>query len=267
MNGQRWVLRGRWVLVTAGVALLAVLGLALAGRPKDAPAPPVQKAAPWDPFVPSPAVSVLPAPSTPAPAATSLATSTSAAPVRTSSSPKAAVLSVSVASVPAAVDLAAEGTRDWLHWGLTSADGLDRKAGGTGEIQDVDGTGKRGRYDNNPELFSWTGGAPTAAAGRTPTGVYSCGVGSTFTLRVPAGPGLRTLHFYAGVWMAQGRLTLGLAGQTADAVLENPEAIRTARFTIRFRAPAADTLRITWTATKVYHPTCGNIDMQAATLS
>jgi hypothetical protein len=35
---------------------------------------------------------------------------------------------------------------------------------------------------------------------------------------------------------------------------------------ISFRAPTAQTLRLTWTTTVDYHASCGNVDIQAATL-
>ncbi|GAA2616815.1 hypothetical protein [Paractinoplanes durhamensis] len=270
MVGHRRALQDRRLLVATGVAVvvavLAGAGLLLGRGSAEEAGPGLQPAAPWEPYVPSPAVSLRPPPA-PESNATSLAHSAPATKTSAAPTPAPAALSLSVDNVPATVDLAAEGTRDWLHWGLTTADSVDRKAGGTGELQDTGGTGTRGRYDNNPELFSWTGGTPAGAATRTPTGVYACTAGSTFTLRVPAGQTPRTLHFYAGVWMAEGRLTVSVAGKKATADLANPQAIKTARFTIRFRAPEAGTLQLTWAATKVYHPTCGNIDMQAATLS
>ncbi|GIM96809.1 hypothetical protein Ato02nite_086020 [Paractinoplanes toevensis] len=263
MDGQRVLVASA---AFAGLALAATVVVVVARRQDEpvASAPPT--AVPWEPFTPSPAVTVLPPDPLPA-SVVSDSPSATVVPSRRPTATATAVLSLAVADVPGTVDLAAEGTRDWVHWGLESAEALDRKSRGTGEIQDDRGTSARGRYDNNPELFGWSGGTPTGAAGRTPTGVYSCGAGSRFTLRVPAGAATRTLRFYAGVWMAEGQMTVSLAGKRATASLENREAIRTGRFTIRFRAPAGNELVVTWTARKVFHPTCGNIDMQAATLS
>jgi hypothetical protein len=175
------------------------------------------------------------------------------------------VVSLTDGPIPAVVDLSAEGTRDWVHWGLTDATSVNRRRGGKG-IEDLGGT-PRGRYDNNPQSYSWTGGSPAATAARTPTGVYSCGQGATITLRAPAGPATRTLHLYAGVWMASGRLTVTVDGVTATRTLENRDAISTRRFEVRYRAAAGSRLTVTWTATAAHHPTCGNIDLQAATLS
>ncbi|MET3422864.1 hypothetical protein BJ973_002076 [Actinoplanes tereljensis] len=264
MDGQRVLVAAA---AFAGLALTATVVVAIARQPDDEVAPVLSTAAPWQPFTPSPAVTVLPPDPLPTSVVADSPATTSPASSSPAPKPAAPILSLTVADVPATVDLAAEGTRDWVHWGLNTAEALDRKSGGTGEIQDDRGTATRGRYDNNPQLFSWTGGTPTAAATRTPTGVYSCGAGSRFTLRIPAAPSTRTLHFYAGVWMAQGQMTVSLAGKQATAGLENQQAIRTGRFTIRFRATTGNDLVVTWTATRVFHPTCGNIDMQAATLS
>jgi hypothetical protein len=192
-----------------------------------------------------------------------------AAPPRTRTSgpakPVTPTVTITAAPVPAVVDLSAEGSLDWVHWGLIDATAFDRRRGATA-IEDLGGT-PRGRYENNPQLFTWTGGSPTATATRTPTGVYMCGQGATITLRAPAGPAVRTLRVYAGVWMAAGRLTVSVPGATATADLENRNAISTSRFEIRYRATAGTRLTVTWTATAAYHPTCGNIDLQAVTLA
>lgn len=190
------------------------------------------------------------------------------APDRTSSptaKPVIPAVSLTAGPVPAFVDLSDEGSQDWVHWGLSSATAVNRRPGAD-RIQDLGGT-PRGRYDNNPQLYSWNGGTPTARAARTPTGVYSCGRGATMTLRAPAGPATRTLRVYAGVWMATGVLTVTVGNASATRTLENRDTISTNRFEIRYRAPAGSLLTVTWTATAVHHPTCGNIDLQAATLS
>ncbi|MEV6344212.1 hypothetical protein [Actinoplanes sp. NPDC051851] len=174
-------------------------------------------------------------------------------------------LSVGLSSVPSDVDLTEEGTRDWIHWGLTSSTSVDRRSG-TAVITDLGGT-SRGRYSNNPQTFSWSNGKPTDTVSGTPTGIYSCGEGSGFTLRVPASPTTRHLRLYAGVWMATGKLAVTLDGESETRALTNPSDITTARFDIDFRANAGTNLTLTWSATAVFNPNCGNVDMQAATLS
>ncbi|MET3421902.1 hypothetical protein BJ973_001114 [Actinoplanes tereljensis] len=191
-------------------------------------------------------------------------------PETTSASPAAPVsplLTVTAGAVPSEVDLSSEGTRDWVHWGLADSASVNRKTGVTPLIQDLGSPGRRGRYDNNPQLFSWSDGSPNRTATRTPTGVYTCGQGGGFVVQAPAGPATSTVHLYAGVWMGRGQLTVTLDGATVSKTLENFNAIATARYEIRFRATAGSRLTMTWTATAVNNPTCGNVDMQAVTLS
>ncbi|GIM89754.1 hypothetical protein [Paractinoplanes toevensis] len=188
-------------------------------------------------------------------------------PPAASATPVAPLLTVTAGAVPGDVDLTREGTRDWVHWGLHDGESVDRKSGVTPLIQDLGSPGRRGRYDNNPQLFTWSDGSPSRSATRTPTGVYTCGQGGGFVVQVPAGPAVSTVRLYAGVWMGRGRLTVTLNGAAASRTLENLDAISTSRYEIRFRAATGSRLTMTWTATAVSHPTCGNVDMQAVTLS
>ncbi len=270
--GRRW-----WRLAAAAaagtVAVIAAVQTAGGDPPTTTPAAapgPAWTAAPsWEPPPTQATISLQPSSPSPSPSSAAV---TSPAPATTTPKPQPPAapvkpsLSLTAGSVPSTVDLSAEGTRDWVHFGLRDATSINRSDDGNA-IEDLGTVGGRGRYDNNPQVFTWTGGSPTGSATRTPTGVYACGEGSGFTLRVPAGPATRTLRLYAGVWMAAGRLTTSLNGLTQTRTLENREAISTSRFEIRYRAPAGSRLTLTWTATESYHPTCGNVDMQAATLS
>jgi hypothetical protein len=178
------------------------------------------------------------------------------------------ILTVTPASVPEVVDLSTEGTLDWIHWGLRDSRSVDRKRGGSGAIVEPDGQLPRGRYANNPQGFSWRDGNPTRTATRTPTGVYACGVGNGFTLTVPAGAQARTLRLYAGVWRARGKLEVSLPadGVTATASLENGGAIQNTQFTITFRASKGGSLQVHWATELSFDWSCGNVNMQAATL-
>ncbi|HWS31898.1 MAG TPA: hypothetical protein VN408_04055, partial [Actinoplanes sp.] len=259
--------------VTVIAVVQTVGGDPAATLPAAAPRPawPAGPDASWSLSPPEATISLEPSTASPSPSTST--TTTGPAPSRSPSRPPTAApapvkpaLTVTAGQVPALVDLSAEGTRDWVHFGLTEPGSINRRGGGN-SIEDLGTTGNRGRYENNPQRFSWTGGRPTTATTRTPTGVYACGEGNGFTLRVPAGPATRTLRLYAGVWMAGGRLTTTLNGLTRTSTLENRDAISTNRFEIRFRAPAGSKLTVTWKTTDSYHPTCGNVDMQAATLS
>lgn len=178
-------------------------------------------------------------------------------------------LALTQSAVPPVVDLSAEGTLDWMHWGLRDPGSRNRKANGTNAIADDGNVGPRERYDTNTRRFTWRAGAPDEAVMNTPTGVYACGVDSGFTISVAAGPRTRVLRFYAGVARATGRLeaTLSGTGLSRSATLSTTSvAAHTARFSIAFRAPAGGRLVLRWRATEVFNMYCGNVNMQAATL-
>ncbi|MFI9639380.1 hypothetical protein ACIG87_04815 [Micromonospora sp. NPDC051925] len=181
-------------------------------------------------------------------------------------SPAASTLSVSRAEVPAEVDLTGLGTRDWVHWGLNRPETLVRKDGGTGEIRDEGGRGARDRYDTNPELFAWRNGVPAPAVDATGTGVFVCGVGNGFALAVAGSGELRTVHLFAGLWMAQGRLDVRLStgGPTRTMRLEDPHTTHTTQFVIRFRVPRGEKVLINWTVEGTFNNSCGNVNLQAA---
>src|ERR1041384_7932270 len=46
----------------------------------------------------------------------------------------AALLTGSVAPPPSSINLTAEGTSDWIHWGLNNASDVNRKASGGSQI-------------------------------------------------------------------------------------------------------------------------------------
>ncbi|MGC5020414.1 hypothetical protein [Micromonospora sp. DT47] len=181
--------------------------------------------------------------------------------------PAAPLLDVIRTDVPATVDLTAVGTRDWVHWGLRGPDSVIRKRGGTGEIRDEGGRGARDSYDTNPEFFSWHDGTPVDAVGSAATGVYACDVGNGFALAVTGSGEPRTVHLFAGLWMARGRLDVRLStgGPTRTLRLEDPHTAHTARFVIRFRAERGAKLLMNWTTEQTFGG-CGNVGLQAVAL-
>jgi hypothetical protein len=266
--------RWQWALALVGVLVVGIgIGGVVGHDPPDSV--PLTLAPPWDPDLPEPAGSasaaappVAPPASPGVPATVAVGQPERTTPPRATTPPVTPLLTVTAGQIPDVVDLSREGTRDWIHWGVTSATSIDRKWGVPATIKDRGSPTGRGRYDNNPQVYSWSGGDPNWAWTGTPTGVYVCGAGTGFVLQVPAGPATRTLRVYAGVWMAKGRLTATLDGAAAvSRTLVNTQAISTSRFEVTFRAAAGARLDLSWTATDVYHPTCGNVDLQAATLS
>ncbi|MFI7606743.1 hypothetical protein ACIBTV_16600 [Micromonospora sp. NPDC049366] len=264
---RRWVLSGL-VLLTGLTGLLAYVGTrpgsepeppagvpAEVGRPTGYPAVEANRS---DPGPAAPGLRPRQRPPSPPPSPTP------SAPASASASPQ---LSVSQRDIPAEVDLTAAGSRDWVHWGLRGNSTV-RKRGGTGEILDQGGRGRRGNWDGNQEVFSWRDGGSVRSAHATSTGVFTCGAGNGFSLAVAGSGELRTVRLYAGLWMARGRLEVRLStgGPATTLRLEDPHTSRSAEFTMRFRAPKGARLLISWTTEAVFGRGCGNVGLQAVAL-
>ncbi|MFR9778889.1 hypothetical protein ACL02O_22915 [Micromonospora sp. MS34] len=177
------------------------------------------------------------------------------------------LLAVDQADIPARVDLTAAGPTDWVHWGLLGPGAPVRKRDGSGEIRDEGGRGERVSYRNNPEMYTWRDGAPVESASGTMSGVYTCDKGSGFSLSVAGGGRERTVRLYAGLWMARARLDLRISGggPASTLRLEDPHTVRTAQFTVRFRAAKGAKLLVSWTVEESMGD-CGNVSLQAVAL-
>lgn len=181
--------------------------------------------------------------------------------------------SVSGTVQPPNINLTAEGTADWIHWGLDAPLTVDRKAV-TPQISDftlVGGAPEALQFTNNPGLFSWSDGTPTAAATDTATGAYVIGDDRGFQFTVPSDTTERTLKIYLGLWSAIGRLELTSSDGTSSAFLDTSLAdlggTTNRVYTIVYKgASAGQTLTVKWTAENIYHLQ-GNVTLQAATLA
>jgi hypothetical protein len=177
-------------------------------------------------------------------------------------------LAIGRSDVPRTVDLSAEGTRDWVHWGLTNTFSLERRK--TGGFAILEGTpdAPRHRHALSPQRFVWKDGAPVTATSGTANGIRTCGARNGFTLTTASGTDYRTLRIYAGVKDGRGRLTamLSTGGTTVAGSLEARGPMRTAVFTLSFKSPRKGTLTVTWVTERSDDPTCGGVALQAATL-
>jgi len=264
---RRWLLEAL-VPVACLAAVVGFLGTERHGTPREEeravlPAPPIGRPAAPSPSGPDAGGGIVspglrPRQHSPTP---------SPSPSLSPSTPAEPTLTVGQADVPAQVDLSAVGRVDWTHWGLSDAGTPVRKRGGSGEIRDEGGRGERVSYSNNPEAYSWHDGAPVRSAGGTLSGVYTCGEGTGFNLAVAADGQPRTVHLYAGLWMARGRLDLRLSsgGPTSTVRLEDPHTMRTADLAVRFRAPRGAKLLVSWTVEESFGD-CGNVSLQAVAL-
>jgi hypothetical protein len=178
-------------------------------------------------------------------------------------------LTLSRGAVPSFVDLAKEGTRDWVHWGGENAFSLERDKDGGFAILEGSPTAPRFRHGLSRQLFAWHDGSPVDHSDGTPTGIRTCGKGNGFALSAPAGPTQRTLRLYVGVAAARGRLVANLStgGDAATAYLEGRGAtLDTAVFRLTYRAPAEGRLRLTWRTEASFSNDCGGVALEAATL-
>lgn len=185
-----------------------------------------------------------------------------------------ASLTGSVANQPAGqADLAAQGTRDWAHWGLTNAASFDHKAGVTQAISNFQQIGGNPVIPlaDSPVTYTWTGGTPTASATATPTAVYTRSVGNGFQITVPASTTRQRLRIYLGAWSAKGNLTASLSDHSAKTytgAFDSPSGSGYGLADLHFNAASAgQTLTITYLAETSYRGAEGNVTLHAATLA
>ena len=184
---------------------------------------------------------------------------------------------------PGAVDLTAEGTEDWVHWGLDGKDAVNRKAAGRREIGDVTHVGS-GYCDATPGFgigVTWSDGSPTAARSDTHASLWLNNVGYGYQFTAPADATERILRVYVGGIEGAGcALTAHLsdgsapdyASDTFNGNLSNawaavPDGF-TSVYTLRYRAASPGSkLTVTWTLASEPNRFRGQARLQAATLA
>jgi hypothetical protein len=268
------------VILAGVVAVIAVAGAVnwgmhrndpLAARPSARPpALGPQALAPADDgYFPTPSVSASagasasarPSVSTPAPDKTA----TPAPPV---AAPPPNTLAISRAAVPSRIDLSAEGSRDWVHWGLDGTFSLERRR--TGGFAILEGTpiAPRRQHALSPQRFAWSDGVPIARVSGTVSGIRTCGADNGFTFTAPAGRDYRTLRLYVGVADGSGRLDarLSTGGKPVRGALESRIGLTTAVFTMTYKTAKPALLKVNWVTDQAFNSTCGGVAIEAATL-
>lgn len=184
----------------------------------------------------------------------------------------AGVLLGSQATAPASVNLTAEGTLDWAHWGLSTATDFDQKSGGANQISNftqISGGGTAARFDNALAAFSWSDGTPTASATGSTTGVYVGGLDDGFEFTVAADTTTKFLKVYAGCWNAQARieatLSDGSAAAFVDETLDDYGTGSAGVYTIKFAANSAGQTLTIRVSSMVLHGG-GNCTLMGASL-
>jgi hypothetical protein len=172
------------------------------------------------------------------------------------------------------IDLAAEGTVDWTHWGLARANSFDHRGGATTRISDTDriGNSQVRRYTDNHTGYSWTNGIPTPSAFASTTGIFIEGLSNGFQITAPADPSRRRLKVYAGLYGARGHFEAALSDNSARPfidtslfkVADNNYRVYTIDYTA---ATPGQQLVIRHTAGELYDSTYGNVTIQSATLA
>ena len=143
----------------------------------------------------------------------------------------------------ATVNLSAVGTLDRARWpGYTHLGNA---------ISNVTTTGWLKNYTNDPRIIGNRDGMKVG------------GAGASFTFTVAATTTERTLTYYIGGWNATGRVTVTLPNAPTYTTTFSSASTFSRVITVRFRADAPTTLRVTYTLTAG----AGSINMQAAALS
>lgn len=181
----------------------------------------------------------------------------------------------SITTPPAAsVDLTAEGTADWTHWGLTTNTSFDHKNLVPRQISDFTelGTNAIQQYANNYTSFAWSDGTPTPNTGGTTTGVFVYGQTNGFQLTAPADGFPRQLTVYVGGYGVQGELQAWLSDFSAPPLIDtasvnNVYGSSYVAYTINYTAAATNQqLIVVWRSLNLYDTVYGNVTLQAATL-
>jgi Big-like domain-containing protein len=192
----------------------------------------------------------------------------------------AAILAGSFDSAPkgTVVNLSAEGSLDWVHWGLYTETSLDRKASVTPEISDfslafpTNFPGFAYQFSDNWSGYSWSDGTPDTTINDTTTGVYTVGLGHGFRFSVPAGTAVKTLKVFVGAYGAGGEFQASLSDNSAAAytnssltnVSNGPNGVYT--LTFAGRSPGS-VLNVKWTVASMEDTNYGNVTLQSAALS
>ena len=190
--------------------------------------------------------------------------------IRVDTAPSGGLLLASSNIPTATVNLSAEGSSDWVHWGASSATSLNRKANVASQISDYTLLGALAPNRFQPPtgvriLHEWFDGVPVVSDS-TNAGLYFNNIGNGYQLSVPADTSTKTLRVYLGAWSANGLVQVSLSDNSAS-----PYTVSVENFTgpidrvieIDFSAASeGQTLTLTYTMASGV----GNVTLNAATL-
>jgi len=167
-----------------------------------------------------------------------------------------------------AVPLTSLGTADWVHWGLSAASSVNRKAGVVariGALAPLGGALARFQAPSGVRpSYAWADGTPNTSVSTT-AGVYVSSPGGGFELAVPADTTARTLMIWLGGYRSRGRIEVSLSDGSAApyiTTLENLAGVYDRRLTVHYRAGSAGQSL----AVRYVKETGSNVTFQAAAL-
>ncbi|MEX0775970.1 MAG: CARDB domain-containing protein [Phycisphaeraceae bacterium] len=187
------------------------------------------------------------------------------------------------AAAPWRIDLSAEGSEDWVHWGLEDAASVTRKAG-AGQIGALEmiGKGHLGSTKGTGIRCIWSNGEPVASMEATNSALWLNGVGNGYAITAPADTIERVLKVYAsGIGGATCSLSATLSDGSAPPYVSKTWSGNSghgssapvpgdfaAVYTIRYRATSdAQTLRVEFKLDADASRFQGQARLSAATLS
>jgi hypothetical protein len=196
----------------------------------------------------------------------------------------AGMLMGSTQAAPGQVDLTAEGTLDWINWGLGKKDSVNRKATG-GELFSSltkTGPGYLDATNGAPVALSWSDGSPEKQVASTHAGLWWNFAGTSESFSVPADATSRVLRVYvSGIQGVSGMLTAKLSDGSAPPYVSHswnanggngdwavvPDEF-SAVYTIHFRAATQNQkLIVEWKLASDPDRFSGQARLQAATLT
>jgi len=165
------------------------------------------------------------------------------------------------------VDLTAEGSIDWIHWGASTP---NRKGSAASAIADYTTAPAWAREldDKTWIEFRWSDGEPSRSDEGTTTYSYLNGAdGLTATIAVRAGNSPRVARFYVGGKDSRVRFEARLAGATSPGPIDvEREGSFLVRIVARFTAPSNVSLELVSTLVS-RRRSDGSVRIAAATLS
>ena len=188
--------------------------------------------------------------------------------------PVTPTLSVVFASASNTLDLTAEGTLDWVHWGYPDTLGIARKAGVLNPlIGGLSGVNAPVLHDySNGTTFSWTDGNAPYVAEQTQNYLYINKPDSGIDLPIAADTTLRTLRVYVDVFSGDGTLNVSLSDASVapySKTLTAPQdvSLRDKVKIVYSAGKPGQTLHFNWVLSDAGTGSSGgNITLAAATL-